>query len=106
HEETRREAPVTIASPAPIPAATAPHAPPAAHVEFHAVSEHEESIEPIHRPSRRRRHEGGEASAAQPLQLVETQAEAPAAIEPETDLPRRTRPRRRRSAPAESGPLQ
>jgi hypothetical protein len=70
------------------------------------VSQHDESTEPAQRPNRKRRHEGGDEAAAQPLQLVETQAAAPAASESEDDLPRRTRPRRRRGAPAESGPLQ
>jgi len=82
----------------------APAMPVAAPVAFHEVSEHEGGEG--HRPVRRRRHgEAGEAATAAPLQLVETQAEvAPPATE--EDLPRRTKPRRRRSAPSESGPLQ
>ncbi|HSN21915.1 MAG TPA: hypothetical protein VLS49_14635 [Usitatibacter sp.] len=42
-----------------------------------------------------------------PLELVETQVEAAALASEEEELPRRSRPRRRRGgAPAESEPLQ
>jgi hypothetical protein len=75
-------------------------------VAFQSVSEHEDSIAEPHRPSRRRRHESGDtASQQQELQLVETQAEAPASVV-EDDQPRRTKPRRRRGGPAEAEPLQ
>lgn len=75
-------------------------------VAFHEVSQHDGSE--IHRPVRKRRHEAG--SSAEPaveLQLVETQSEKVQAVAfVEDELPRRTKPRRRRSAPEESGPLQ
>jgi hypothetical protein len=72
-------------------------------VSFSPVSQHEDS-EP-HRPVRRRRaHEGDETPAPAPLQLVETQVEVPPPPM-EDDLPRRTKPRRRRSAPSASEPL-
>jgi len=78
----------------------------AAPVAFHEVSEHDDGES--HRPVRRRRHGESHADtppAPVPLQLVETQVEvAPPVME--DDTPRRTKPRRRRSAPAEGGPLQ
>jgi len=40
------------------------------------------------------------------LQLVETQLELPAASEVDDQLPHRTKPRRRHSAPVASEPLQ
>ena len=101
--EPRREERVEPSS-APLQAPPSP----APHVEFHAVSEHEEVEEPqAARPHRRRRagHDAAEAAQA-PLQLVETQVEAVAAPQEEEELPRRTRPRRRRSAPVPSEPLQ
>jgi ribonuclease E len=80
--------------------------PSAAPIAFQAVSEHEDSVDQPHRPSRRRRHESGDASSQQQeLQLVETQLEARVSVV-EDDLPRRTKPRRRRGGPAESEPLQ
>jgi len=80
----------------------------AAHVEFHAVSQHDEQEDAgaAHRPPRRRRTGASATESAQaPLQLVETQAEAAPPVQDE-DLPRRTRPRRRRSVAVESEPLQ
>jgi hypothetical protein len=77
-------------------------------VAFQAVSQHDEATEEMHRPNRRRRH-GAESQAAEPpaLQLVETQAPAEAPAAEEDDLPRRTKPRRRRGANAsQSEPLQ
>ena len=87
------------------PRQPAPVAPLAATVAFHAVSEHTEAETELHRPVRKRRERTAEERAAEaPLQLVETQVEAqPIAIDDE--LPRRTKPRRRRAAPLESGPL-
>jgi hypothetical protein len=92
------------------PPAAAPAIPPVPPAAFHAVSEHDavaESASDAHRPVRRRRHDGSEvAEAAQaPLQLVETQA-APVAPSTEDELPRRTKPRRRRSGAAQEEPLQ
>jgi hypothetical protein len=83
-------------------------------VEFHAVSEHDvvQEPEPHHRPQRRRRAADASGSAGEPVQapleLVETQGEAPAPAAEEEEPPRRTRPRRRRreSAAGENEPLQ
>jgi hypothetical protein len=75
-------------------------------VAFRSVSQHDEVVEESdsHRPQRKRRHSEGQGEQPQQLQLVETQAEA-APIATEDDLPRRTKPRRRRSQAAESEPL-
>ena len=82
---------------------------PAAHVEpvvFHAVSEHDAAAEEAHRPVRRRRPGQVEGQAQAELQLVETQAEVPVpAAALEDELPRRTKPRRRRGGPEASEPL-
>ena len=84
-------------------AAPAPLAPT---VVFHAVSEHDAVGEEAHRPVRRRRHGQEEGEAATPsLQMVETQVEAPAPVALEDDLPRRTRPRKRRGGEVPSEPL-
>jgi ribonuclease E len=82
-------------------------APLAAPVAFRAVSQHDPSGDESqsHRPQRKRRH-GAEPSEQQQLQLVETQVEAPSAPPAEDDLPRRTKPRRRRSQAAVEEPLQ
>ena len=83
--------------------AQAPIAPLAQPVSFHTVSEHDDSES--HHPVRRRQRGGGEGRAPEtPLQLVETQVPAPP-IELEDEPPRRTKPRRRRSTPMESGKL-
>ncbi len=75
-------------------------------VAFQAVSEHDESEAEMHRPQRRRRHsESDHASQQAELQLVETQSEARSIPEAGDDLPRRTKPRRRRSEPMEAEPL-
>jgi hypothetical protein len=79
-----------------------PPAPPAA---FHVVSEHVEAVEESHKPVRRRKQsdaDGGDQSSA--LQLVETQAATPPPVV-EDELPRRTKPRKRRGAAADSEPL-
>ena len=86
------------------PAATAFVAPaPAA--AFHAVIQHDDSDGDEHKPVRKRRsHEDAHASQAAELQLVETQA--PVTSMPiEDDLPRRTRPRRRRGGQVANEPL-
>jgi ribonuclease E len=88
--------------------ATPVFAPVHAPVPFREVSQHDEAVEDnaAHRPNRKRRH-GGEGESAQPeLQLVETQVEAAAAPPADDDLPRRTKPRRRRSQAVDSEPLQ
>ncbi len=95
--------------PAPREAAPAPKPfiPAAAPVAFHAVSEHDMlASEESHRPARRRKHADGEAAAeaSAPLQLVETQAETPP-LGVDDDTPRRSKPRRRRSAPMDDAPL-
>jgi ribonuclease E len=75
-------------------------------VAFQAVSQHDESEPEMHRPQRRKRlSESDQASQQSELQLVETQSEAPAIPEADDDLPRRTKPRRRRSASTEAEPL-
>jgi hypothetical protein len=114
-ERSRPAEPVHAEIPAfaePIPPAAAAPAPESRpHVEFHAVSEHDqeqEEAQPQHRPHRRRR--GAETAATAPaepaLELVETQVEAAPAVAEEEELPRRTRPRRRRSTVVENEPLQ
>ena len=96
--EPRADTPVAIK-----PAAPAAQAAP---VVFHAVSEHEAVVEEAHRPVRRRKHGQADDAAAQaPLQLVETQAEAPAPVATDDEPPRRTRPRRRRGEATPSEPL-
>jgi hypothetical protein len=76
-------------------------------VVFHAVSEHDTSVAPEeHKPTRRRRqgHSGEDMQA--PLQLVETQADAPIVAAPQEDeAPRRSRPRKRRGGPVANEPL-
>jgi pyruvate/2-oxoglutarate dehydrogenase complex dihydrolipoamide acyltransferase (E2) component len=96
--ERRDETPLPTPAPAP-----AVHAAP---VVFNAVSEHDTVVEQAHRPVRRRRHGqvDGEAAPA-PLQIVETQAEAPAVIAVDDEVPRRTRPRKRRGGEVASEPL-
>ena len=77
-------------------------------VVFHAVSEHDAAVEESqHRPMRRRRQDHAQGEAAPPaLQMVETQADAPApAPVVEEELPRRTRPRRRRGGEIANEPL-
>jgi len=71
-------------------------------LEFHPVSEHEDSE--IHRPARHR-HAVAPVSAPDSLQLVETSA-AVIAAPIEDELPRRTKPRRRRAMAEDTGPLQ
>jgi hypothetical protein len=74
-------------------------------VAFKAVIQHDDTEEDAHRPQRKRRHPSDEADQPQPLQLVETQAEA-APLPVEDELPRRTKPRRRnRSGSAQAEPL-
>jgi hypothetical protein len=71
------------------------------------VSEHDAMAEEIRRPQRRRRESGDGSSGEAQLQLVETQAAAPS--EPpavDDNLPRRTKPRRRRSGTIAEEPLQ
>lgn len=68
------------------------------------MSEHDSVADEPHRPVRKRRQDEGASQAEVPLQLVETQVEA-APISVDDDLPRRTKPRRRRGAPVENAPL-
>jgi hypothetical protein len=93
---------------APIAPTWAPAVPPAPPAAFHAVSEHDDSAEEAHRPARRRRAEG-EAAAPAPaaLELVETRDESIAPpVVVEDELPRRTKPRRRRGGGVAEEPLQ
>ena len=70
------------------------------------MSEHDAVSEEAHRPVRRRRQGQTDAQAQAELQLVETQADAPAGNVPqEDDLPRRTKPRRRRGGTSADEPL-
>src|SRR5579862_6510024 len=95
----RTEAPTP--QPEPAVAAIAPAA-------FHAVSEHDlVESEPAHRPNRRRHQGAPDTAQVQELQLVETQAPAmPASDIDDENLPRRSKPRRRRSGAAPPEPLQ
>ena len=91
------------------------HAPPAvepvvhasAPVAFHAVSEHDQvAAEEAHRPNRRRHQAVAANAQSQELQLVETQPGDATIAAPDQDLPRRTKPRRRRGGAASAEPLQ
>jgi hypothetical protein len=63
--------------------------------------------EAAHPPQRRRKHHAAEEAPQQTaLQLVETQADVPPPVALENELPRRTRPRRRRGSSAGNEPLQ
>ena len=76
----------------------------AAPVAFKTVIQHDDAEgEEAHRPQRKRRHGTDEAGQPQQLQIVETQVEAAPVME--DDLPRRTKPRRRRSGAVEAEPL-
>jgi len=87
------------------PPATPPLVTPAPAAAFHAVIQHEEAAEDQHRPVRRRRPQATEPVAqATPLELVETQAAIPPPLT-EDELPRRTKPRRRRGGPTPGEPL-
>jgi hypothetical protein len=106
-DEPRSSAPAPAAYVPPAPAAPAyvPPAPLTAFAAFHAVSEHDEVAEEAHRPVRKRRQPGVAGSdQPAPLQIVETQAATPPPIA-EDELPRRTKPRKRRGASADSEPL-
>src|SRR5205085_8010123 len=90
---------------APMPAI--PSVPPAPPAAFHAVSEHDAVAEEAHRPVRRRRHgEENAAETAASLQMVETQVPVTSAPPVEDELPRRTKPRRRRGGAQQDEPLQ
>ena len=79
---------------------------PVEHVVFREVSEHGEGGEAAQRPQRHRKHERAEQPAEQPpLQMVETSVETQPVSAPEDDLPRRTKPRRRRGGTNVSEPL-
>jgi len=84
-------------------------APAQAPVAFREVSQHDEASEENapHRPNRKRRH-AGEGQPAQPaeLQMVETQGEAAIVPPADDELPRRTKPRRRRAQAVANEPLQ
>ena len=73
-------------------------------VAFHSVSEHEDLEAPRPPVRRRHRHDAEVSAPPTPLQLVETQVEAPMPVV-EDELPRRTKPRRRRAAPAGNDPV-
>jgi hypothetical protein len=73
------------------------------------VSEHEAATEGAHHKPERRRHRdhAPAADASPPLQMVETHGAAPSAAPAEDNLPRRTKPRRRRRDGTAAGePLQ
>ena len=71
---------------------------------FQSVSQHDDGEE-SHRPNRHRRHGSDDPAQAAELQLVETQIEAPVPSALDEELPRRTKPRRRRSEPRQAEPL-
>src|SRR5262249_30675768 len=87
----------------PVAAPPPPLAPLAEPIAFHDVSEHQDSE--AHRPVRRRHRETPAGAEQAPLLLVETQAPAVETAPMEDEQPRRTKPRRRRGAQADSGPL-
>lgn len=90
----------------PVSAPAAPRTPPAQPVVFHAVSEHDAVTEEAHRPVRRRKHDhAGAAEETPALQMVETQAPSVPVAPMEDELPRRTKPRRRRGGPVAEEPL-
>src|SRR5688500_16317424 len=102
--EARQREPEPRGEPAAAAFAPAAHAAP---VTFHAVSEHDAAGDEPHRPVRRRRPEPAHAAdQAGDLQPADTQAvsSAPASA-PEEELPRRTRPRRRRGGAVTNEPL-
>jgi hypothetical protein len=74
---------------------------------FHAVSEHEAVVEEAHKPLRRRSRQGSDSASDTPsLQMVETQADAPAVPAVlEDEPPRRSRPRKRRGGETPNEPL-
>jgi ribonuclease E len=86
--------------------ASAPAVPPAPPTAFHAVIQHDDVETEAHKPVRKRRRHGEETQASEPapLQMVETQVETPPPAG-EDELPRRTKPRRRRGGEQDSGPL-
>jgi len=94
----------------PLPVVSTPAIPPAPPAAIHAVSEHDAAADEseAHRPVRRRRqgadHE--EAAATPSLQMVETQAPTMSAPPVDDELPRRTKPRRRRGGATQEEPLQ
>jgi hypothetical protein len=91
----------------PAPARAPAPALPVSNVVFHAVSEHDAVADEAHKPVRRRRHEPADGESDAPtLQMVETQPNAPVApAVQEDELPRRTRPRKRRGGQAVDEPL-
>jgi hypothetical protein len=72
-------------------------------VAFHAVDELQDAER--QRPVRRRRAEASGPAVSEPLQIVETSSAVPEAPVLEDELPRRTKPRRRRGGAVESEPL-
>ena len=100
------EEPIAITIPLPHPPKLiASFSPPPA--TYQLVSQHDDGEEPRPRPVRRRRDGESGAASSEPLQLGEThhpavQAE-PAFID---ELPRRTKPRRRREVVHDNAPLQ
>ena len=106
--EPRRAPPVERSAETPQPPRPPRPAEAAPSVMFHAVSEHEAVVEEAHKPLRRRsRHGSDEAASETPsLQMVETQADAPAVPAVlEDEPPRRSRPRKRRGGEVANEPL-
>jgi hypothetical protein len=102
--QPRDPAPQQAEAPAPVSVYSSGNPP---QVVFHAVSEHDAAAaDESHRPVRRRR-QGDPEATPQPtaLQLVETQVEVAPPVVLEDELPRRTRPRRRRGSAEASEPL-
>ena len=86
--------------------ATPSYAPAPAMTAFREVSEHDATAAELesHRPQRKRRHDAPPDEANE-LQLVETQGDAVAPMPVEDDLPRRTKPRKRRGQAMAEEPL-
>jgi hypothetical protein len=93
------------AAPEFVPPAPPPFVSPAPPAAFHAVSQHDEVTEDAHKPVRHRRQPDAAAKAeALALKLVETQAPV-VPLQMEDELPRRTKPRRRRGSETSAEPL-
>jgi hypothetical protein len=95
-----------VATPIPhAPKLIASFSPPPA--TYQLVSQHDDGEASHPRPVRRRRHAEVPSAPAEPLQLVETEP-AKVQVQPAfvDELPRRTKPRRRREVVIDNAPLQ
>jgi hypothetical protein len=105
-EEPEVTQPPVVATPIPhVPKLIASFSPPPA--TYQLISQHDDGEVPPPRPVRRRRSAESGVAAPEPLQLVETQP-SPLQTQPVfvDELPRRTKPRRRREVAIDNAPLQ